>query len=246
MNIRDLIAVVVLITATTASPAQTASAHDVCATAPASCATLISTRGSASRRLVNSEVFVTVGITATNKELKEVQRQMAEHSAALLNFLRQSKVDRVTTETFNIAPQVVSQEHVANRIVGYNGNTSISFRASAERAPALLSGVLTNGGNTIEATTFQPAEEEVHAAQRELSAEAVHSALAEAASIAKAADLHVAAVKSITTDEQGAFTPRPLGFALRINNGTPPAAIDTAAGEQRITVTVSLVVAATR
>ena len=246
MKVRDIVAAIVLVTGATGSRAQSTAAQDVCATAPASCATLISTRGSASRRLVNSEVFVTVGITATNKELKEVQRQKAEHSAALLNFLRQSKVDRVTTETLNISPQVVSQEHVANRIVGYNGNTSISFRASAERAPALLSGVLKNGGNTIEATTFQPAEEEVRAAQRELAAEAVHSALAQAASIAKAADLHVAAVKSITTDEQGAFMPRPLGIALRMNNAAPPSAIDTAAGDQQISVTVNVVVAATR
>ena len=247
MITRGFVAILLLLTVTPALRAQSTSTYDPCATAPASCATLISTQGSASKRIPNSAVDVTVGIAAENKDLANVQHQLTEHTASLLAYLRQAKVDRLMTNAINVQPQMDYQNNGQHRIVGYTGSNSVSFRCTPEQAPGLLAGVLTNGANSINSTSFTPKEEEVRAARRELSAAAVRAALAQAESMAKAADLHVAAVKSIAMAEQTALSPHPVAFARMSAELKPAAApIDTAAGDQQISVTVDVVVAATR
>ncbi len=246
MNVRDIVALAILLAAAAGSRAQSSPAHDVCATAPASCATLISTQGSASKRIPNSAVDVTVGIAAANKDLANVQRQLTEHTASLLAYLRQAKVDRLITNAVNVQPQMDYQNNGQHHIVGYTGSNSVSFRCTPEQAPELLGGVLMNGANTIDATSFTPKEDEVRAARQELSAVAVHAALAQAESMAKAADLHVAAVKAITMTEQPAMGPHPVAFARMSAEMKTAAPIDTAAGDQEISVTVDVTVAATR
>lgn len=223
-----------------------AQAPDPCASAPQSCATTISTRGTASRRIADSAVDVSVGISASDKELANVQKQLAEHTASLLSYLRARKVERLMTNTVNVTPQVQYEKNGQNRIVGYNGSSSVSFRTTPEKAPETLTGVLTNGANTIDSTSFTATEEDVRAARRELSAEAVRTAIAQANAIAKAAEMKVVAVKSISVADQGDVNPRPFAPMARAGlmkvDAAPP--IATEAGDQEITVGVDVVVAA--
>ena len=216
-----------------------------CNTAPQSCATTISTRATATRRMLNSAVDITVGLTASDKEIGSVQRQLAQQTGTLLAYLRRQKVERLITNSVNVSPEVHYEKNAANKIVGYNGSTSISFRTSPEKAPEILTGVLTNGANTIGATNFTPTEEDLRTARQELSAEAVRTAVSQANAIAKAAEMRVVAVKSINVDNQNSFSPRPTMYAGIVGaklDSVPP--IDTAAGEQEITVAVDVVVAA--
>jgi uncharacterized protein YggE len=103
--------------------------------------------------------------------------------------------------------------------------------------------VLSNGADRIDSTNFTATEEQLRAARSELSAEAVHTAIAQANAIAKAAEMHVVAVKTINVEDQGSFHPGPMnGRAMALI--APKQPIDTAAGEQEITVSVDVVVAA--
>lgn len=228
------------------APLAQAQGPDPCTTSPQSCATTISTRATASKRIPNSAVDVAVGVAASDKDLATVQRQLAQHAASLLAYLRGQKVERLMTSGVNVSPQVQYEKNGQNRIVGYNGSTSVSFRTTPQKAPETLTGVLTNGANTINSTSFTATEEEIRAAQRELSAEAVRSAIAQASAMAKAAEMHVVAVKSINVENQGSYNPRPVVFAKMAVEvaGAAPAPIDTAAGDQDVTVGVDVVVAA--
>ena len=50
-----------------------------------------------------------------------------------------------------------------DRIVGYTGSASISFRTTPDKLGTLLSGSLEHGANTINQTQFSPLESEVDA-----------------------------------------------------------------------------------
>ena len=95
MNARLLFA---LLAISPIAPALTALAQtpDPCATAPASCATLIVTRASAETRIPNTAIDVSISVSATGRSLPEVQRTLANKSNALLAYLRAQKVEPVS------------------------------------------------------------------------------------------------------------------------------------------------------
>lgn len=227
--------------------AYTQTQADPCATAPATCATLITTRATSETRIPNTAVDVTVGVSASGKDLADVQRALATQSNGLLAYLRGQKVDRLITTSVSFSPDTRSQKNGPEKTVGYNGSEDVSFRTTPEKAPDILAGVLTNGANEIESTTFTPTEEEIADARRKLSEEATKEAVAQADAIARAAGMHVVAVRNINVDNgvvQPMPMPRVMSFAAGVAAPAPP--MQTASGEQQISVSVNITAAAMR
>jgi hypothetical protein len=243
MNTRLLLALIAF------TPIALAQAPDPCATAPASCATLIETRATAETRIPNTAVDVSVGVTATGKSLPEVQRTLANKSNALLAYLRAQKVDRLITTSVSFSPQTRYDKSGPDKTVGYDGNEQVSFRTTPDKAPDLLTGVLSNGANNIDSTTFTPTEQEIADARRKLAEEATRTAIAQAESIAAAAGIKVAAIRNISVDNS-AFEPirvRAAGVMFadkQIIPGPPP--MNTASGDQQLSVQVNITAAAMR
>src|ERR1017187_7738689 len=77
---------------------------DPCATAPASCATLIETHATSEMRIPNTAVDVSVGVSASGKDLPEVQRALADQSNKLLGYLQGQQVERLITTRVSFAP----------------------------------------------------------------------------------------------------------------------------------------------
>ncbi len=229
------------------APVAFAQAPDPCATAPQTCATLINTHASAETRLPSTAVDISVEITANGKDLITVQRQLAEKSSSLLIYLRGEKVQRLITNAVNFTPETKSFKASADKTVGYDGSLAVSFRTTADKAPAVLAGVLDHGANTINSTGFTPTEEEIAAARKELSAEATRTAIAQAEAIAKAAGMHVVAVRTINVqpdqdDNRLRYTPSAgLMMEMKARASSP---IATAPGEQVFSTRVDITVAA--
>jgi hypothetical protein len=224
---------------------------DPCATAPQTCATLIETHATSEMRIPNTAVDVSVGVSAAGKDLPEVQRALADQSNKLLAYLKGQQVERLITTRVSFAPDTKSQKSGPDKTVGYDGSARISFRAKPDKIADILAGVLVNGANEIESTTFTPTEEEIAAARRHLSEDATRTAIAQADAIAKAAGLKVAAIRDINVDSDNflAFTPRPgltmvNGFAGRAVSPATP--VETASGDSELTIRVNVTAAATR
>jgi uncharacterized protein YggE len=129
-------------------PASTlAQAPDPCATAPSTCATLIDTSATSETRIANTAVDISVSVTATGKDMAEVQRTLATKSNSLLAYLKGEKVERLITSRVSFSPQTRYDKNGPDRTVGYTGTSSVSFRTTPEKAADLLAGVLTNGAN---------------------------------------------------------------------------------------------------
>lgn len=223
-------------------------APDPCATAPQSCATLIATHATAQTRIPNTAVDITVSITGAETDLPTIERSIAAKSATLLKYLRAQKVERLMTMQVQFTPQTKFQKNDLNKTVGYNGSLQVSFRTTPEKSPDILAGVLAQGANNIDSTNFTATETEIAAARRDLAAEATKTAIAEAEAdaIARAAGLHVASIRDIQVDTAGANIPRPRMMASFEMKAAQLAPIETAPGDQSLSVNVNVVTAAVR
>jgi len=220
---------------------------DPCATAPVTCATLITTRATSEVRIPNTVVDVSVAVNAAGANLSDVQRALATQSNGLLAYLKSQKVDRLITANINFSPDMRSQKNGPDKTVGYNGSEQVSFRTTPDKAPDILAGVLTNGANEIEGTTFTPTEQEIADARRKLSEDATKTAVAQADAIARAAGMHVVSVRDINVDN-GVFQPRPMmRMALSAGIAAAPAPpMQAASGDQQLSVSVNITAAAMR
>lgn len=199
-------------------------------------------------RIANTVVDVSVAVNTAGANLADVQRALATQSNGLLAYLRGQKVDRLITANINFSPDVRTQKNGPDKTVGYNGSEEVSFRTTPERAPDILAGVLTNGANEITGTTFTPTEQEIADARKKLSEDATKEAVAQADAIAKAAGMHVVAVRNINVDN-GIVQSLPMIRMAAVNGlvgAPPPSPMQTASGDQQLSVSVNITAAAMR
>ncbi|GAC1416977.1 MAG: hypothetical protein NVSMB62_07100 [Acidobacteriaceae bacterium] len=189
-----------------------------------------------------------MGIMGNGKDMAEVQRNLAAQSNALLLYLRAQKVQRLITQRVSFAPETRYDKSGPERTVGYTGSSQVSFRATPDKLADLLAGVLSNGANNIESTTFAATEEEIARVRQELSSEATKTALAEAESVANAAGLKVIAIRTISVDSgrNPLPSPSPVRMLALEAKAAPMMPVDTASGEGDLSVQVNVLAAAGR
>src|SRR5271166_865931 len=215
--------------------------------APAATATLagkINLDAIAQKRLPNTVADVTLAIQVDGRTGDAVSNLLSQRSQTLLDFLRQQGVERLQTEQVAFEPQTEPVRGEPDRVGGFTGNVSVSFRTTPEKLGTLLSGSLEHGANTVIQTEFTPPESEVVAARRDLAIEATKIALAHADAIAQAAGERVVRIENINVQSEEAVTPSPYRATKEMDVSSR--SIATAAGEREISVRVSVQVAIER
>lgn len=201
----------------------------------------VSTYASATRRLPNTAAEVTVAIEVHSRTLPGVTADLAKRAKGVLGYLAAQSAERLRTNDVALQPETQSVRNGPDRIVGYTGRTSVSFRVAPDALSDVLAGCLDHGADTIQAVQFTPREEELEAARRELATEATRDAMAQARAVTEAAGQHLVRVKTI--DVQAPAMPGPMqmdGMAPMLRAARPVAALPAAAGDAPVTVTVAI------
>jgi uncharacterized protein YggE len=206
---------------------------------------LVSTSATAHRRIANTVADVSVGIQTQGVDAASVSRDLAQRSQTLLEWLRGQGAERLATDQISFQPQTHEEKNGQQKIVGYTGSTTVSFRTTPEKVGAILSGVLDHGANTIQQTSYGPKEEEADKARKELAQEATRTAVAQGNAVADAAGTHVIGVREVNVEPSGMIRPMPM---MRMSMGAATKEVPMAgeAGEQDISVTVSIKLTVTR
>jgi uncharacterized protein len=208
---------------------------------------LVSTSATAHRRIANTVADVSVGIQTQGADAASVSRDLAQRSQTLLEWLRGQGAERLATDQISFQPQTHEEKSGQQKIVGYTGSTTVSFRTTPEKVGAILSGVLDHGANTIQQTSYGPKEEEADTVRKELAQEATRTAVAQGNAVAEAAGTHVIGVREVNVEGSGIIRPVPM---MRMQSFEMKAAATPAmageAGEQDISVTVSIKLTVTR
>ncbi|MBP0494266.1 SIMPL domain-containing protein [Pararoseomonas indoligenes] len=209
---------------------------------PAEVPGLVAVGAEARRRLPATVSDAVVTIEVHGRDLRGTAAALAGKSGTLLAFLRAQGAERLRTESTGFEPELQEVRNQPDRIKGYAGRATVSFRTVPDRLPALLSGSLENGATGLLQSGSLPREEEVEAARQELAAEATRTALARARAVAAAAEARVAGVQRIEMDPPGAVLPYGAEAAapmMRAQVPVPPMA--SAAGEAEVVVRVTAV-----
>jgi uncharacterized protein len=203
---------------------------------------IVSTSATAHRRIPNTVADISVGIQTQGTDAKSVSRDLAERSQTLLDWLRSQGAERLATDQISFQPQTHEEKNGQQKIVGYTGNTSVSFRTTPEKAGAILSGVLDHGANTIQQTSYSPSEEDQDKLRKELAQEATKTAVAQAEAVANAAGTKVIGVREVTVEPSSIIRPMPMMrmSAMAAPAPPPPPPMAGEAGEQDISVNVSV------
>ena len=171
---------------------------------------LITTHAEAKRRLPNTVSDAVVSIEVHGRDLRGTASALSRQSEALLTFLRGQPTERLRTDGMSFDPETQELRGQPDRIKGYTGRLSVSFRTTPEQLPMLLAGCLDNGATGLGQFGSSPREQEMEAARQEMVAEAGQAALAQARVIAAAVGQRIAGVEFVEVD------PLPGGTAVSV------------------------------
>jgi len=200
---------------------------------------IVSTSATAHRRIPNTVVDISVGIQTQGTDVKSVSRDLADRSQTLLGWLHEQGAERLATDQISFQPQTHEEKNGQQKIVGYTGSTTVSFRTTPEKAGAILSGVLEHGANTIQQTSYAPSEDEQDKVRKDLAQEATKTAVAQAEAVAAAAGTHVIGVREVNVEPSGIVRPMPM-MRMAMGAAEKTVSMGTEAGEQDISVNVSV------
>src|ERR1700744_6576847 len=183
---------------------------------------IVSTSATAHRRIPNTVADVSVGIQTQGADAASVSRDLAQRSQTLLEWLRGQGAERLATDQVSFQPQTHEEKSGQQKIVGYTGNTSVSFRTTPEKVGAILSGVLDHGANTIQQTSYAPKEEDQDKVRKELAKEATPTAVAQGNAVADAAGTHVIGVREVNVEPNRIMRPMPIMRVPARAGSAPP------------------------
>lgn len=203
---------------------------------------IISTHAESLRRLPNTVSDVSVGIEVHGRDLRGTATALARQSQMLLTFLRGQTTERLRTDGTSFEPEIQELKGQPDRIKGYTGRLTVSFRTTPEQLPLLLAGCLDNGATSLGQFGSSPRETEIEAARREMVAEATQAALGQARTIADTVGQKIAGVELVQVDPAPGVVPEIPSMpymAERVARPAPPVpAMASQAGDSGLSVTV--------
>ena len=210
---------------------------------------LVTVHATAHRRLPSTVADATVSIEVHGRDLRGTATQLGRQAQALLAFLRKENAERLRTEGTSFDPEIQELRGQPDRIKGYTGRISVSFRTTPDQLPFVLAGCLDNGATALGQFGSSPREDEVDAARRDMVAEATCAAMAQARAVAGAAGQKIAGIELAEIDPLPGATPLPAAAEFRLDRAARPAAVPppvppiaSVAGDSDLAVTVVMTV----
>ena len=200
----------------------------------------ITVTGQGSEAIPTTLTQVQLGVEVQGDTAEAVQKEAAQRSASVVEFLRSRNVSKLQTTGISLNPRY-DYNNGEQRIVGYTAVNSVSFRIPTEQAGSLLDQAVRAGATRIDGVSFAADDAAMATARQQAIREATQEAQAQADAALSALGLTRRDVVSIQVD--GAPMPPPMPVFRQANYAA--AAADSAptpviGGEQEVEATVTL------
>ena len=203
---------------------------------------LIITHAESKRRLPNTVSDAVVSIEVHGRDLRGTATALGRQSQGLLTFLRGQPAERLRTEGMSFEPDIQEVRGQPDRIKGYTGRLSVSFRTTPDNLPAILAGCLDNGATGLGQFGSSPREHEIEAARQEMVAEATQGALGQARAVATATGQRLGSVEFVEVDPLPGASVGPAMSEYLAQRASKPAApvrpVAQEAGDSAVSVVV--------
>lgn len=158
---------------------------------------------------------VSLGVAIEAETAEAAQRQAAEKSTAVVEWVRSQNVEKLETTGISLYPRY---DYVDDRQVlrGYRATNTISFRLPTESAGAVIDQAVKVGATQIDGVSFVADDEAIAAARQQALKLAVQDAQQQADTVLAALGLSRQEIFSITVGSLSAPPPSPVPeFAAR-------------------------------
>ncbi len=198
----------------------------------------LSVSGSGVERIATTMSQIQLGVEIQGKTAQEVQEELARRSSAVVELLRSRNVEKLQTTGIQLNP-IYSYEDNVQRLNGYSGTNTVSFRVANERAGSILDDAVKAGATRIDGVSFTASEIAISDAQKQALREATQDAQQQADAVLSVLNLSRKDIVNIQIN--GATPPPPMLVRLEKNiAGGNFAQTPVIGGEQEIQASVTL------
>ncbi|MCC5667889.1 SIMPL domain-containing protein [Nostoc sp. CHAB 5784] len=186
---------------------------------------------------------VQLGIQVQGKTSTEVQEEVAQRSAAVVDVLQKLGAQELQTTSIQLNP-VYSFEDNTQTLIGFRGLNTLQFELPTVQAGAAIDTAIQAGANLIQDISFTASDEALQQARLQVLSEAVKDAQAQAGAVFST--LQLTPGKIIDIDINSASNPSPSPLVFEALNRTSFAAGSTTpiiGSPQTIEASVSLDIA---
>lgn len=196
--------------------------------------------GQGTVRIPTTLTNVSLGVEIQGKTAAEVQKNVAQRTSSLLDFLRSREIERLETVGIRLQPNY-QYDNNQRRLVGYIGTNTISFRITTEAVGGILDDAVKAGVTRIDSVSFTATETAISQAQKEALKAATLDAQQQAEAVLSVLNFQSQEIVNISIN--GATSPQPQMRLPQQTVTTTANAADTTpiiGGEQTIKATVTL------
>lgn len=122
--------------------------------------------GQGTVRIPTTLTNVSLGVEIQGKTAAEVQKNVAQRTSSLVDFLRSREIERLETVGIRLQPNY-QYDNNQRRLVGYIGTNTISFRITTEAVGGILDDAVKAGATRIDSVSFTATETAISQAQKE-------------------------------------------------------------------------------
>lgn len=181
---------------------------------------------------------INLGVEVQGKASQTVQQELARRSAAVVQLLRTRNVEKLETTSIQLNP-VYSYENNRQRLTGYIGTNTVSFRVATPRAGEIIDAAVTAGATRVDNISFIATDEAIATAQQQALREATQDAQQQANTVLNALNLYRTGIVSIQIN--GAATPPPTPVPIaELRVAKADASTPVIGAEQQVEASVTL------
>ena len=181
---------------------------------------------------------IRLGVEIKGKTATEVQQQVAQKTAAVVALLKSRNVEKLQTTGINLNPNYSYQNNV-QRLDGYIGTNTISFRIDTQKAGNILDEAVKAGATRIDGISFIASDSAITEARQQALRAATQDAQKQADTVLSVLNLTRREIVNIQINSTSTPPPRPM-FTKSIAAGDVAATTPVEGGEQEIEASVTL------
>jgi uncharacterized protein len=200
---------------------------------------VITVTGQGSESIPTTLTQVELGVEIQGSNAEEVQRQVAERTARVMEVLRSQNVQKLQTTGVRLNPQY-SYDNNRQELIGYIGANTVSFRVPTNNAGTLIDDAIAAGANQVYGLSFVAEDSALNTARQTALREATADAQQQANTVLQA--LNLTAQEVVTIQINGASAP-PVYLGeqrFSMTAADAPASTPVVGGEQTVDATVTL------
>lgn len=196
---------------------------------------LLTVTGTGIEQVPTTLTRVQLAVEVQGRDAAEVQRQVTQRTAQVLELLRSQRVERLQTTGVSLQPRYEQRDGSSeSRLVGYVGSNSIAFQIATEQAGNVIDRAVSNGASRIDGVEFLATETVLETAKADALRQATANARSEARIVLDALSLREEEIVGIEIHQTGQIIP------LRSNAVKLEAADSLVGGDQTVMATVTL------